>query len=391
MENETIKLLKQKYEEKFDSKYEGIYYSPGRINLIGEHIDYSGGNVFPAAITKGTYAIARKREDTKIRCYSLNFPEFGPLELSLNDLEYNKTDNWVNYVKGVIKYFIEVGHKIDTGFDIVIYGDIPNGAGLSSSASLELLIGVMLKDLYDLDIDRLDIIKIGQKVENEYLGVNSGIMDQFAVGKGEKDKAIYLDTHTLDYKLVPADFKNNVILIMNTNKRRELADSNYNQRRAECEEALKLLQQEINIESLGELSAKQFEKYKYFINDETLTKRAKHAVYENVRVKKAVEVLKDNDLKSFGKLLNESHISLKDDYDITGIELDTIVDLSWKQEGVLGARMTGAGMGGCAIALVDRTEVDRIIENIQKGYTKKIGYEASFYIAEIGDGAKVLK
>lgn len=391
MEKEIIDLLNKTFIEKYNVEYDKAYYSPGRINLIGEHIDYNGGHVFPSAITKGTYGVARKREDRVVRCYSLNFPEFGPLEFNLDKIHYVENDEWVNFVKGVIKYFIEAGYEIETGFDIVIYGNIPNGAGLSSSASLELLIGVLLEDLYNLTINRLDIIKIGQKVENKFMGVNSGIMDQFAVGKGQKDMALYLDTDTLEYELVPADFKENVILIMNTNKRRELADSKYNHRRKECEEALVLLQKEVDIQSLGELNVEQFEKVKHLIDNSVLQKRAKHAIYENERVKKAKAALKDQDLEAFGKLLNASHVSLKDDYDITGIELDTIVEAVWGQDGVLGARMTGAGMGGCAIALVDAVKAASIIETVQTIYTEKIGYEASFYIAEVGDGAKVLK
>lgn len=386
-----VEKLQKSFVEFYGNQPTNTYYSPGRINLIGEHIDYSGGHVFPAAITKGTYGVARKREDRIVRCYSLNFPEFGPLMFDLDEIEYDENDEWVNFVKGVIKYFIEDGYDINTGFDLVVYGNIPNGAGLSSSASLEVLIGVLLKDLYRLTIDRLEIIKTGQKVENEFMGINSGIMDQFAVGEGQKDMALYLDTDTLEYELVPADFKDNVILIMNTNKRRELANSKYNQRRKECEEALKLLQKEVNIQSFGELSVDQFEKMKYLIDDEILQKRAKHAVYENERVKKTKEVLRDEDLLAFGKLLNASHVSLKEDYDITGIELDTIVEAVWEQEGVLGARMTGAGMGGCAIALVEASKVDSIVDAVQTIYTEKIGYEASFYIAEVGDGAKVLE
>lgn len=380
--------MEKVFEEKYNQTSTNTYYSPGRINLIGEHIDYNGGHVFPAAITKGTYGAVRKREDNIVRCYSMNFPDFGPLEFTLNNILYDKSDQWVNYVKGVIKYFIEENHGIDTGFDLVIYGNIPNGAGLSSSASLELLIGVLLEDLYDLAIDRLEMIKIGQKVENKFIGVNSGIMDQFAVGKGQKDMAMYLDTETLDYELIPANFKDNIILIMNTNKRRELADSKYNQRRKECDKALKYLQKELDIQSLGELSFVEFENNKYLIEESVLQKRARHAVCENERVKNAKKVLKADQLEDFGKLLNQSHLSLKNDYDITGIELDTLVEAAWAQEGVVGARMTGAGMGGCAIALVDQEKVEDVINVIQKRYTEKIGYEASFYIAEIGDGAK---
>src|SRR5699024_2235098 len=320
-----------------------------------------------------------------------NFEELGIISFDLEELSFNKEDNWTNYVKGMIKYIQEAGHKVDRGFDLLIYGNIPNGAGLSSSASLELLIGVMLEHEFDLDIDRLDLVKLGQKVENEFIGLNSGIMDQFAVGMGKEGSAIYLDVNTLDYTLVPAEFGDNVILIMNTNKRRELAESKYNQRRQECKMALKELQSELSIHTLGDLSNDEFDSNIELLSDEISLKRARHAVYENSRTQEAVELLKENKLEAFGELLNKSHISLRDDYDVTGIELDTLVEAAWKQKGVLGARMTGAGMGGCAIALVNKGAVADAIELIGTEYKDKIGYKASFYIAEIGDGAKKLE
>lgn len=382
--------LQNVFQEKYGAAPTDAYFSPGRVNLIGEHIDYNGGYVFPCAITQGTYGVARKREDKIVRCYSLNFMEFEPVEFDLENIIFDEKDEWVEYVKGMVQFTLNQGYEIDTGFDLVIFGNIPNGAGLSSSASLELLIGVLLKDLYHLDIERLDLIKMGQKVENEIIGVNSGIMDQFAVGKGQKDMAIYLNTDTLDYELVPAEFQDHVILIMNTNKRRELAGSKYNQRRLECEQALDILQEKVDIQSLAELTVNQFEEIKNSLTDEVILKRARHVVYENERVSETVNVLKEGKLDKFGELLTASHVSLKDDYDITGIELDTLVEAALEQEGVLGARMTGAGMGGCAIALVNKGKVDEIIEKVQSTYSEKIGYEASFYVAEVGDGAKVL-
>lgn len=389
MEN-IRETLEQTFLEKYGDMSTNTYFSPGRVNLIGEHIDYNGGYVFPCAITQGTYGVARKREDKTVRCYSLNFPAFGPVEFNLDEINYDKADDWVEYVKGMVQFTLEAGYPIEHGFDLVIYGNIPNGAGLSSSASLELLVGVLLKDLYELELTRLDLIKMGQRVENEVIGLNSGIMDQFAIGKGQKDMAIYLNTNDLDYELVPADFKENVLLIMNTNKRRELAGSKYNQRRQECENALEILQLETTISTLGDLTVEQFEKYKQAIADDILLRRARHVVYENDRVRETVEVLKQGNLERFGELLTASHLSLKEDYDITGNELDTLVDAALSQEGVLGARMTGAGMGGCAIALVHEEKVNSVIEKVQKKYTEAIGYEASFYVAEVGDGAKVL-
>ncbi|WP_066249951.1 galactokinase [Neobacillus drentensis] len=367
------------------------FFAPGRINLIGEHTDYNGGHVFPCAITYGTYAVARKREDKVIRLYSTNFPEKGIIEFNLNELDYQKEHNWANYPKGMIRYIIEAGYEIPSGFDCVIQGNIPNGAGLSSSASIELLTGVLVNGLFGLEIPRLDLIKLGKKVENEFIGVNSGIMDQFAIGMGMKDAGILLDCQTLKYEYAPIHLEDYKILIMNTNKRRELADSKYNERRGECEEALAQLQQKLPIEALGQLSEAEFNENQYLITNETVRKRAKHAVYENVRTIKALEELKAGNLEAFGQLMNQSHISLRDDYEVTGVELDSLVEAAWKQPGVLGARMTGAGFGGCAIAIVSNEEVENFIANVGAAYLEKIGCEAEFYVASIGDGAKEIQ
>jgi galactokinase len=367
------------------------FFAPGRINLIGEHTDYNGGHVFPCAITYGTYAVARKREDKVIRLYSTNFPEKGIIELDLNQLEYEKEQNWANYPKGMIRYIIEAGYDIPSGFDCAIEGNIPNGAGLSSSASIELLTGVLVNGLFGLEIPRLDLIQIGKKVENEFIGVNSGIMDQFAIGMGMKDAGILLDCQTLKYEYAPIHLEDYKILIMNTNKRRELADSKYNERRGECEEALVQLQQKLSIVALGQLSEAEFDENQYLITNETVRKRAKHAVYENVRTIKALEELKAGNLEAFGQLMNQSHVSLRDDYQVTGIELDSLVEAAWSQPGVLGARMTGAGFGGCAIAIVTNEEVENFIANVGAAYLEKIGYEAEFYVASIGDGAKEIQ
>lgn len=382
--------LKELFCSVFGEDPEGLYFAPGRINLIGEHTDYNGGSVFPAAITIGTYGAVRKREDQKLRFYSENFAELGIIDLSLTDLTYNKQHDWTNYPKGMIYYLVEEGYKINQGMDILFYGTIPNGAGLSSSASIELLTGVLLNDQFNLEIDRLDLVLTGKRVENQFIGVNSGIMDQFAIGMGKKDQAILLDTNTLDYEMVPAAFGEYVIVIMNTNKRRELADSKYNERRAECELALSRLQTDLDIQSLGELTDEQFETSKQVIADDTLIKRAKHAVTENQRTLKAKQALVRNDLATFGQLLNASHASLKDDYEVTGIELDTLVETAQKQTGVLGARMTGAGFGGCAIALVKETSLADFIQQVGANYEEKMGYTADFYVANIDDGARKL-
>ena len=384
------KVINDKFTEIFGEQAEATFFSPGRINLIGEHTDYNGGHVFPCAISLGTYGAARKREDNKLRFYSANFEDLGIIETSLDDLKYDKKDNWVNYAKGMIYFLKETGHDIDKGMDIFIEGNIPNGSGLSSSASLEMLIGVIAQELFNLDIDRVDLVKLGMETENKFIGVNSGIMDQFAVGMGKQNQAILLDTNTLEYSYAPVDMGNNVIVIMNTNKRRELADSKYNERRSECETAVGELQAKLDINTLGELDAQTFDEYAYLIEDENRLKRARHAVWENQRTMQAQAALEEGDLEKFGHLVNASHVSLEHDYEVTGIELDTLAHTAWKQEGVLGARMTGAGFGGCGIAIVDKDKVEAFKENVGKVYTEKIGYAPAFYIAEIADGTKVL-
>jgi galactokinase len=387
-------LLITKFEEIFpsnESQKIRLFFSPGRINLIGEHTDYNGGHVFPCAITYGTYGVVRKREDRTIRMYSLNFEDKGVIEFHLDHLEYDPVHNWANYPKGMIRYIQEKEGLLPYGMDVLIYGNIPNGAGLSSSASLEVLTGVMVNELLDLRMARLDLVKLGKKVENEFIGVNSGIMDQFAVGMGKENCGILPDCNTLKYEYAPLKLSGYKIIIMNTNKRRELADSKYNERRSECETALELLQQVKEISSLGDLTEEEFESIKGHIHNDVLTKRAKHAVYENQRTLKALAALKNGDLNEFGLLMNSSHISLRDDYEVTGAELDTLVEAAWIQEGTIGARMTGAGFGGCAIAIVKEESVNKFIAEISKEYLTKIGYEASFYVASIGDGAKEIE
>ncbi|OJT59325.1 galactokinase [Bacillus licheniformis] len=364
------------------------FFAPGRINLIGEHTDYNGGHVFPASISFGTYALGVKRDDQMIRFYSKNFPDEGIIECSLSDLAFDQSDGWANYPKGMFLLTKAAGHQIVHGADILYYGNIPHGAGLSSSASIELATGVLLKGLYDLQTDTISMVKLGQKVENEYIGVGSGIMDQFAIGMGKKDHAILLDCRTLDYTYAPFVLKEHDVIIINTNKQRTLAGSKYNERRAQCEEALGDLQQELSIASLGELTMEGFEAHQHLIKNEINQKRAKHAVYENARTLKALEKLREGDLAGFGKLMNESHLSLRDDYEVTGLELDAIVQAAWEQDGVLGARMTGAGFGGCAIAIVEKDRTDSFKERVNAVYRETVGYDAAFYTAAIGDGAK---
>ena len=363
-----------------------LYFAPGRVNLIGEHTDYNGGHVFPCALTIGTYGVARKRKDNKLRFYSLNFEHLGVIESSLDDLKPYKEADWTNYPKGVMWAFGEMGMKMDSGLDLLLYGNIPNGSGLSSSASVEVLTGYILRDLYGFKVDNKALALIGQFSENKFNGVNCGIMDQFAIAMGEKDHAIFLDTNTLEYQLVPIKLDGIRIVIASSNKKRGLGDSKYNERRSECEEALGELKQYIDIKSLGNLLEDDFEIYKNAIDSDIRKKRAKHAVYENRRTMKAVDALVNNDIVTFGKLMNDSHISLRDDYEVTGVELDTLVEEAWKQPGVVGARMTGAGFGGCTVNLVKEENVEAFIKNVGAAYEAKIGYTADFYVVDVGNG-----
>jgi len=381
----------QKFQELFGSEGEiKTYFAPGRVNLIGEHTDYNGGHVFPCALTIGTYAVARKNNDKTLRFYSMNFENIGTKISSIEELKYDKSEDWINYPKAVIWAMKEKGYNIDYGMDVVYYGNIPYGSGLSSSASIEVLTGFILKDLFNLDVNMTDIALIGQLAENKYVGVNCGIMDQFAIANGSKDCAIFLDTSNLKYEYAPVKLPNAKIVIMNTNKKRGLGDSKYNERRAECEEALRELQTKLDIKSLGELTEEEFEANKDLIKSDIRQKRAKHAVYENQRTLKAVKALENNDIELLGKLMVASHDSLRDDYEVTGNELDTIVAESLKQDGVIGARMTGAGFGGCAVSIVENEKVDNFIKNVGNEYKNKIGYEADFYVVEVGDGPKIL-
>ena len=374
-----------------DSEGARFYFSPGRVNLIGEHTDYNGGHVFPCALTLGTYGAARKREDNKIHFYSMNLDSFGIVEASLDDLTNKKEYNWANYPLGVVWAFKEKGHTITSGFDMVIWGNIPNGSGLSSSASLEVLTGVILTDLFEIkDLSMTDLALLGQYSENNFNGCNCGIMDQFAVAMGKKDHAIFLNTSDLSYEYAPCVLDGAKIVITNSKVKHSLVDSAYNDRRNECAAALKALQSELDIQALGDLTPEEFEAHKSLIKDEIQLQRAKHAVYENQRTIDAVTALKAGDIESFGKLMNQSHISLRDDYDVSCEEIDILVDLAWKIPGVLGSRITGGGFGGCTVSIVKDESIDTFIETIGKTYLEKVGHEAEFYTVDIGDGASRL-
>lgn len=384
MKEKLIATFKEKFGDGGDIR---SYFAPGRVNLIGEHTDYNGGHVFPCALTIGTYFIARQREDRVLRFYSTNFESLGIIESSLDNLVWSKEADWTNYPMGVMWAFGEKGYKITNGFDILLCGNIPNGSGLSSSASVEVGTGVLLRDMYGFDVSMIDIALIGQYSENNFNKVNCGIMDQFAIAMGKKDHAIFLDTADLSYEYAPIVLKDAKIVIACSNKKRGLGDSKYNERRAECEEALAELQTVVDIKSLGELDEAQFEQYRSAIKSEVRQRRAKHAVYENQRAIKAVAALKAGDIEEFGKLMIASHDSLRDDYEVTGKELDTLVASALKQDGVIGSRMTGAGFGGCTVSIVKNDNIDAFIENVGKEYKDTIGYAADFYVVEVGDGA----
>ena len=367
-----------------------VFFAPGRVNLIGEHTDYNGGHVFPCALTIGTYAAARVREDDKLRFYSMNFDHLGVIESDIRDLKPQKEAGWTNYPKGVMWAFGERGFQIPAGMDILLNGNIPNGSGLSSSASVEVVTGAILREFFGFEVSNQDLALIGQYSENNFNGVNCGIMDQFAIAMGKKDHAIFLDTADLSYTYAPVKLQGAKIVIACSNKKRGLGDSKYNERRSECETALAELQKEVDIRSLGELTEEQFEEHKSAIRDITRVKRAKHAVYENQRTLQAVAALEENNIELFGQLMNASHVSLRDDYEVTGAELDTLVEEAWKVEGVIGSRMTGAGFGGCTVSIVRDEAIDQFIEKVGKAYKSRIGYAADLCVVEVGDGPSVL-
>lgn len=362
------------------------FFAPGRVNMIGEHIDYNGGHVLPVALEIGTYAISRKRSDKKLKFYSSNFSDIGIIEANLEDLSYKKDQDWANFPIGVFKY-MQTETGFEHGLDIFFEGNIPNGAGLSSSASIELVTAVLVNEIYQLGASMLDLVKLSQNVENQFIGVNCGIMDQFAVGFGKQGNAILLDCETLEYRYTPFELTDSAIVIANTNKKRGLADSAYNERRSTCEAALEKLQQKLSISNLADMSPEQFEEHKGLLTEEEV-KRVRHVVTENHRTVKAIEILEQGNLNAFGELMKASHLSLRDDYEVSGKELDALAEAAWEQKGTVGARMTGAGFGGCTVNIVKNEHVDAFIEQVGKKYKDQIGYEATFYIVNAGGGAR---
>ena len=382
--------MQEVFREKFGAAQTHAYFSPGRVNLIGEHTDYNGGHVFPCAISLGTYALVAPRTDGISRLYSMNVPEQGVVQFPMHGAVKSDAYGWANYPIGVVRVMEDAGHRAAHGFDIVLYGTLPNGAGLSSSASIEVLMAVILNDELNLGIDMVELVKFSQKAENEFVGMNCGIMDQFAVGMGKKDCAILLDCNTLSYRYSKLALDGCSIVITNTNKTHSLVTSAYNERRAQCESALKALQKVKPIKALGELTNAEFDAIASAIPDPVERRRARHAVYENNRTLEAVKALESNDVKRFGELMNASHVSLRDDYEVTGPELDTLAELAWQQDGVLGSRMTGGGFAGCTVSIVRDVAIPAFEKNVGDAYTAKIGYAPSFYVANIADGARRL-
>lgn len=387
-----INQLKKLYDQEYGIADEWrVYFAPGRVNLIGEHTDYNGGYVFPAALTFGTWAIVSPRQDGIYNFRSANFE----LKVSchVSEIAYIKEHDWANYPKGVLKELLEVAGpekaQYYTGANILFYGNIPNGAGLSSSASIELVTALSLSEIAGMEIPMVELVKLGQRAENRFVGVNCGIMDQFAVGMGKSEHAIKLKCDTLEYEYVPVRIDGYKLVIINTNKRRGLADSKYNERRSECEEGLRIIQQQLpDVQSLGDISVADWKRVQHMVKDEIIRRRVEHVVTENERVISAMEALEKHDLVMFGNLMKKSHESLRDLYEVTGIELDTLFEEAAKAEGCIGTRMTGAGFGGCNVSLVKNEDVPSFTETVARNYTAKTGIEPTFYICEIGDGTK---
>jgi len=385
MKDQLFKKFTELFGESNDIQ---CFFAPGRVNLIGEHTDYNGGHVFPCALTMGTWGVARKRNDRIMRFYSMNLDRVGVVEVSLDELTNQSKYGWANYPLGVVWTFFEKGFPISSGFEMAIWGNIPNGAGLSSSASIEVLTGLILKTLFDMEkLSMIDIALFGQYAENNFCNMNCGIMDQFVIAMGKKDHAIFLDTSDLHYEYAPINLTDAKIIIVNSNVKHSLVDSEYNTRRQECNEALALLQTVVDTPSLGALDIETFEQHKQVITDSIKSKRAKHAVYENQRTIAAVEALNAGDVETFGKLMNQSHISLRDDYQVSCPEVDILVELAWDIPGVIGSRITGGGFGGCTVSIVKNDAVDSFIQIVGQGYQKKTGKKADFYTVDIGDGA----
>lgn len=377
--------LQKEFRDRFQKEPAHIFFCPGRVNLIGEHIDYNGGKVMPCAISPGTWLAIGKNTEKRFRFQSLNFSETADLQIQSC---YSKSGKaWFNYPLGVIDQFCRADHSL-SGLDMLFYGNLPIAAGLSSSASIEMVTAFALNQLFQLGVEKKELALLCKRVENEFIGVNSGIMDQFAVAMGKKDRAILLNCDTLEFEYLPVNTGDHILVIINSNKQRTLADSKYNERFAECGAALKLLKREIKAENLCDIDLPTFKSHQHLLTDPVLQKRALHVISENERVTDAATALKAGQLKRFGELLYASHQSLKDLYEVSGKELDTIVDFCKRYDGCLGARMTGAGFGGCAIALIKQDRLDEFPTELSGYYKNEVGYEPEVFASEIGDGVR---
>jgi galactokinase len=374
------------YGEQADEMH--LYFSPGRVNLIGEHTDYNGGYVFPCALSFGTYLMVRKNQSRIVRLATTNFDHRSEVNL---DAPFERDGkSWINYPVGVLNELRKTAHEIE-GVELLYSGDIPNGSGLSSSASIEMVTAFAMNQMFSFGLDRMELVKLAQKAENLFVGVNCGIMDQFASGMGTAGHALFLNCDTLDYEKVPVNLEGMKIVITNTNKRRGLADSKYNERRAQCETAVEALRRGKNIRNLSDLSLEEFQKLSPLIKDKVVLHRARHVITENHRTLSAIEALNKGDVHRFGQLMNQSHDSLRDDYEVTGKELDTLVEEARKVEGTIGSRMTGAGFGGCTVSIVKEEAVEAFIREVGTAYHERTGLNADFYVAEIGDGSKKIE
>lgn len=382
MINKIIQEFKNHYKTNLDPM---VFFAPGRVNVIGEHIDYNGGNVLPFAIEMGTYAVVLPRNDNIINLQSSNFSTF--VSVTINEISYKNENQWANYPLGVVDVFQKSGYKIDRGFDVFFYGNLPNQAGLSSSASIELVTAVMLKSLFNFDISKKQLAVLCQKAENDFMGLNCGIMDQFAIANGKKGNAMFLNTNTLDFVHIPMVLDKYVFLITNTNKKRQLVESAYNKRLEECRTALTVLQKKFNINYLCQLPIEVFEQNTYMFDNEIILKRARHVITEQKRTLDTIEAMKSGNIYELGRLLNQSHYSLRDDYEVSCYELDILQNEALKIDGVAGSRMTGAGFGGCTISIVKEETIENFTITLSKNYFDATGLKADFYVVNSADGA----
>lgn len=384
MKKDMIEVFEKIYGSKEGVK---IFFAPGRVNLIGEHIDYNGGYVLPCALNIGTFMAIRLREDDLVCMYSMNFKEDNMIQYPLSK-GYVLAKNWTKYATGVLSELSKAGYPITKGFEMVVSGHIPNGAGLSSSASLEMVMARAINTLYDFNLRQIDLVKLAQKAENDFVGLNCGIMDQFIIGMGKENYALLLNTDTMTYDHIALDLRDYTFLITNTNHQRGLADSKYNERREECQKALEIIRKSKDVSTLCDLNIQEFDEVKNTIKDPILLRRARHVIYENNRTIRGAKYLASGSLTKFGEVMNQSHESLKDDYEVSCKALDVLVSLSRNIEGVLGSRMTGAGFGGCTVTLIKKECIPAFIESVGKSYEERVGLKADFYEVTIGDGAR---